>query len=185
MAEKQFDATINLEDVIDDPDALTRAFDAAAQKSEERLWGDPEWTEQRWTHRKDIIRAFLVGVVNADGWFTGYTLPPNLETVANALCAAQVLKFKGDDESVNVSLLDIEAFFREFINETPLCKEWNEFPGSGFVTRYDATPKQRTFIDLDALIRNAAIHIRTDRRDFDRFNAEFDAKQASEANPNV
>lgn len=171
-----FDATANLDDLVDDPSALDHLFDQADRKSEERLWGDPEWAEPRYTHRKDIVRGFAVGIINADMWFDGYSLPPNFEAVLNSLCGAIASKFKGNDEIVKVSLLDLEALYREFIDATLLCREWNDFPGSGFSSRYSATPTERTFIDLGALVRNAAIHIRDDRRDFDRFNAEFEAK---------
>lgn len=177
--DQRFDATANLSDLVDDPTALDRLFEEADRKSEERLWSDPEWSEQRWVHRKDIVRAFLVGVIDADAWFSGYSVPPNLEIVANVLCGAISVKFAGKDELVKASLLDLEALYREFIDATPFVREWNDYPGSGIVSRFSATPSERTFIDLGALTRNAAIHIRNDRREFDRFNAEFDARNGS------
>jgi len=172
----EFDAEVNLEDVIDSPTLLDKTIEEAGQKAEQRLWNDSEWAEPRVTSLKDIVTAFLVGTISADAWFDNYSVPSNFEIVANALSGAVMSKF-GPGEFPNVSLLDIEAFYHEFIDATPLCREWNDFPGSGFVTRYDATPKHRTFIDLDALIRNASVFIRDDRRTFDKFNADFDKRQ--------
>lgn len=177
----KFHATVNFEDVIDDPAVLEQAIEAAAEKQAEELWGDPEWTEPRWMQLKDIVKAFLIGVIEADAWYVGYSVPPNFEVVANSLCGAVVTKFKGDSNaSVKASLLDLEAFYREFIDATPLCREWNDWPGSGIVTRYDSTPRERTFIDLDALVRNAAIYVRNNRREFDAFNADFEKREAGE-----
>lgn len=178
-SESQFDVTVNLDDVIDNPDTLSQAMDAAAQKFAERTWNDPEWTEPRYTHRKDIIKAFAVGTLEADAWFVSYGVPPNFEIVLNSLSGAIASKWPGDDEMLQVLLLDVQAFYREFIDATPLCREWNDWPGSGFVTRYDGTAKERTFIDLDALVGNACRSIRDDRRAFDKFNAEFDARHGA------
>lgn len=172
----KFDATVNLEDVIEDPSKLDAAFEEASQKANERLWNDPEWSEPRFTMLKEIVTAFLVGTMNADAWFEDYSLPPNIETVGNALCGAVSARYKTDNEGVNLSLLDLQAFYREFIDATPLCREWNDFPGSMFVSSMSATPKERTFIDLDALVHNACMFIQGDRRAFDKFNADFDAR---------
>lgn len=172
----KFDATANLEDLIADPSKLNDLMDQSAQKAEERLWGDPEWTEPKFTMLKDIVKGFVHGIIDADAWFTGYSLPPNMEIVVNAMCGAVSERYKTDIEGVNLSLLDVQAFYREFIDATPLCREWNDFPGSQCVSRYSSTPTERTFIDLDALVQNACRFIRDDRRAFDKFNAEFDAK---------
>lgn len=178
--ETKFDATVNLADVVDNPAALTAAIEGAAAVAERRTWDDPEWTEPRCTMLKEIVAAFLVGIVRADAWFTDYTLPPNLELVANLLSAAVIAKCGVADELTHLSLLDIQAFYREFIDGCAEVKAWNDYPGSGFVTRYSATPAERTFIDLDALIQNACNFIRNDRREFDEFNADFDARHPAE-----
>lgn len=177
--ELKFDVVANLEDLIEDPGKLDELFAQADDANQRRLWDDPEWTAQRYTSLKEIVTAFMVGVMNADQWFNGYSLPPNFETVVNAMCGAVVSKF-GADEFRNVSLLDVEAFFNEFIDATPLCREWNDFPGSGFISAATPPPKERTFIDLGALVRNSAIYIRDDRRAFDAFNADFDKRHVTE-----
>lgn len=176
--EMQFDATANLEDVVDDPDKLNQLIDQAADVQERRLWDDAEWTTPRFTILKDVVKAFAVGVIQADAWFVGYSLPPNFEVVCNSLCGAVETKFSKEDGK-EISLLDIQAFYREFIDATPPCREWNDFPGESFVSRYSSMPTERTFIDLDALVQNACNCIRNDRREFDRFDAEFEAKYAS------
>lgn len=184
MDESKFDAVANLEDILDDPAKLDALFEQADEANQRRLWDDPEWTTQRYCSPKDIVTAFMVGTINADAWFSDYCLPPNFEVVMNAMCGAVVTKF-GKNELCKASLLDIEAFYHEFIDATPLCREWNDFPGSGFVSRMSPTPTERTFIDLGALVRNAAIYIRDDRRTFDAFNAEFERKQKEESTANT
>jgi hypothetical protein len=164
MDESKFDATVSLEDVIDDPSKLTAAFEQAAEAGERRLWDDAEWTEPRWIHLKTIVTAFAHGILTADAWFEWYSLPPNFDVVMNQLAASVWFRWGKQDEVVRLSLLDIEAFYREFIQTAPFCQEWNQYAGSGFVTRYDAVPKERQFIDLDALVRNAAVFIRNEWR---------------------
>jgi hypothetical protein len=176
----QFDVTANLEDLIDDPGKLDTLFQQADEANQRRLWDDAEWTTLRFTSLKEIVTAFMVGTMRADMWCDGYSLPPNFDVVMNAMCGAVVVKF-GNAEFCEASLLDLEAFYHEFIDATPLCREWNDFPGSGFISATSPAPTSRTFIDLDALIRNAAIYIRDDRRQFDAFNADFDRRHAEPA----
>lgn len=142
----------------------------AATNQQMRLSRDAEWNTPQVNHFKDYISAFSHGVLAADCYFNGYTPPPNFEHALTQFCAAFAMKTEGE-ELPKLSLLDFEGFVLAFLEAN--CMAWNEIEGPAFCSRYSATPKKRSFIDLHAASRNAALYIRSDRREFAAFNERF------------
>lgn len=160
----------------------------ASRERRERLREDPEWFLPRWTHLKNLVEAFAHGCISADVWHKGYRVPPNLETVLNHVAAKVWERWGEADELAELSLVTVEEFFRECVDSSPECLAWNEpADGSfvGVVTRYSPVPERRDFIDLDALIRNAAVYLRNERRRSDEFDRKFDEQYGTTEAPDA
>lgn len=139
---------------------------------------DPEWNTAKYIHVSSILRAFVYGVLSADMWHTNYKLPPNFESVVNWIAFCIQRKWP-TEEIPCVSILELEQLFREWAFEHPDFKKWNESPNNtliSVVTRYSEIPDTRDFIDLDALLRNAAVYVRNYHREFERFDSDFELK---------
>jgi hypothetical protein len=148
---------------------LSGALEEASARMRAKLDADPEWATKKYVHAHTIVEAFAVGVIRADPWHRGYRLPPNFEAVVNWI-AFNVQKHWPRIEVPEVSLNELEQLFREWALEHPDFRAWNETTKMvGVVSRYSAVPDERDFIDLDALIRNAVIHIRNEHRTNDDF----------------
>lgn len=159
-----------LQDFLESDDLQT-AMNHADTNQHMQLSRDAEWNTSRVNHFMDYISAFSHGVLAADWYFQGYTPPPNFEHALTQFCAAFAMKTEGE-ELPKLSLLDFEGFVLAFLEAN--CMTWNEVEGPQFCSRYSATPKKRSFIDLHAASRNAALYIRSDRRESDAFNERFD-----------
>lgn len=163
---------------------LSGALDRATEQRDKELRGDSEWSTPKFVHVHVLLEAFAVGVISADVWHHGYKLPPGFESVVNWI-AFNIQKELGKDVVPKLSLLDIRFAFTMWAYEHPQFREWNVPPkGSpmvGVVTRYTDTPDRRDFIDTDALIHNAVLHIRSHHR----ANEDFEKRFAAEEGPHV
>jgi hypothetical protein len=160
---------------------LSGALEQATEQRDRELSADPEWATEKYVHVHVLLEAFAVGVISADPWHHGYKLPPGFESVVNWI-AFNIQKQWPKEEVVQISLNQIKILFRTWANEHPVFLEWNEpKPGAPIVacvSRYTNTPDERDFIDLDALIHNAVLHIRAHHRACEAFDRKF-----AEANP--
>jgi hypothetical protein len=150
----------------------------AFQEATELAWRaqeqDTEWNLPRWTHVHTLVEAFALGVVSADPWHHAYTLPPGFAEVVNHI-AARLQAKHGRECVVQVSLIEVEEDFMAWGMEHPQFRQWNEPPDGALVrvvTRYTDTPGVRDFIDLHALVRNAVVWLRNERRREDAFDAD-------------
>lgn len=159
--------------------ALSGAFEQADKEHQLSLRADPEWSAPRHVHVHTLVAAFAHGVLAADPWHKGYKVPPGFEGVINWIAFKIQEEFK-DEEVPKLSLIEIVERFKRWGEEHPQFLKWNEpaTPGTiiGVVSRYSNTPEARDFIDLDALVHNAALYIRTERRENDRFEEVFKKK---------
>lgn len=156
--------------------ALSGVFDEVDKTHQLSLQADPEWSTPKWVHVSELVIAFAAGVLRADPWYKGYKVPPGFDGVLNWIAFKVQEEFK-DQEVTKLSLIEIKERFKKWGEEHPQFLKWNESPTPGtiigVVSRYSATPEARDFIDLDALVHNAALYIRTDRRENDRFEERF------------
>lgn len=156
--------------------AFSGALDKAVNSHNAKLQADPEWSTKKWTHVHTLVTAFAHGVLTADRWHKKYTIPPGLESVLNFIAFKTQEEFK-DTQVVQLSLCDIEKRFWAWGNEHPQFRKWNEpvDPGTviGIVTATTPIQEGRDFIDLGALVRNASVFIRDERRANDAFDVEF------------
>lgn len=135
-------------------------LDKANLANEVRLLNDPEWTTPNYIHVHNIVIAFAHGVLSADPWYHGYSVPPGLAEVLDHVARRVQERWKSEVEQV--SLAELEDFYQECIETSPAAKAWNEWDGPDVVavSRYSPTPSARSFIDLGALVRNAAVCVR-------------------------
>ena len=150
-------------------------------KTYERLSHNPEWSEKRWTLRKEITRSFAK-------WATSqspYPCPEGLENIINYLdiCLKKEVDW-GEDEIAELSLCDINKMLYDILYEQGLSifdnwnvskKNWREtsFMCVGAAEREDP---DYGYISLDALLHNVCLDIRTERRENDRFEERFEKK---------
>lgn len=154
-------------------------FDRAAEEQAQRLAADPEWSTPKYVHVHRLVEAFAVGVISADAWHRGYTLPHDFVGVVNWI-AFNIQREWPNEEVVQLSLIDIKQRLHGWAMEHPSYRAWNDLPGSGIVTRYSETPSSREFIDLDVPPHNAALHIRQHHRECEAFDAKFRAEHEAE-----
>jgi len=154
-------------------------FDGTLEKATENmreiLAKDPEWTTPKFVHAHELVTAFAVGIMRADPWFKGYALPFDFEGVVNWI--AFCIQKEYPDEVPKVSLLEMEANYRRWGMEHMSFRQWNETDKVvGVTSRYSPVPDSRDFIDLDALVRNAAIFLMDEIRKNEAFDAKFEAE---------
>lgn len=155
---------------------LSGILDQVAEAHQLTLQANPEWSTPRHVHVHTLVEAFAHGVLAADPWHKNYKVPPGFEGVLNWIAFKIQEEFK-DNLVPKLSLIEIKERFQKWGEEHPQFLKWNEpaTPGTviGVVSRYSLTPEERDFIDLGALVHNAALYIRTDRRENDRFEERF------------
>lgn len=139
------------------------------------LRGDSEWERKSWTFKKDITAALAYAAVR----LSPYAFPDDLEKVIGYLDACLDKHFKTKIDMAELSLLDIKAMYRDYVLELPSVNKWNERKngkeGNSVSCRYSSKPDpDDDFIDLGALIHNACLLIRDDRRAFKAFNDKFE-----------
>lgn len=155
---------------------------AKAPKTFERLADNKEWSTPRATFIKQIIAAFASNAIT----LSPYTVPENLETILKYLdrCLTSELLKNGDnsgfDQMYNLSLCDINRLLYAVLYDLEQIKAWNEPKNKTadkivFTSRDSAKPDpDDDFIDIGALFHNTCLTIRSERREFDRFDAEFE-----------
>lgn len=169
------DGSVNTNAIVKLEDAITETIP--------RRINDQEWNEKCWTFKKEITGAFAGNAVRA----SPYSCPDDLEKIINYLDACFTLDVfsKLTMDMVEISLNEIEAFLHKYLDDLPQFVQWNERKnkreGHGFTSAH--SPKLKPdddFIDLDALIRNVCIQIRTQRREEKLFNEKFEREQKQE-----
>lgn len=155
---------------------LSGVLDKVAEEHALSLSRDPEWSTPRHIHAHTLVQAFAHGVLSADPWHKGYKVPPGLDGVLNWIAFKVQEEFK-DELVPSLSLNEIKERFARWGAEHPQFLKWNEPETPGTIvaisSRYSPVPEFRDFIDLGALVHNAALYIRMERRENDRFEAEF------------
>lgn len=128
----------------------------------ERLKDDLEWSTKRWTNLRDITGSLAFSAIyNIDNYVDESAVPPKLET-AICLVHSYIRKHFDDREMAELSLCDIARMLHDIIHTEEVFLRWND-------EKY-----LKGWLDLDALILSVCNLIRTDRREFDRFNEEFE-----------
>lgn len=140
-------------------------------ETHERLSGDPEWNTKRLTGFREITAALAYWLIRQFASGDNKTPPPpahapGIEEAVSFLTACIRPKF---DEFgwAQMSLCEINALCWDVLADLPRFKSWNEEATLG-----------KHWLDLSALLHNVCLTIRQDRREFDAFNAKFDAEQA-------
>jgi len=131
------------------------------------LESDPEWATQKPVHPGTLMQCFVQGVMAADTWYPGYTLPPNFENVVN-----YVAFHINRQNAVMLSLLEFEDFLRDICPENPFFVAW-----SGYKVPF-AKPTSRQCISHDEVYRSATVALRNDNRLNEAFDAAFKAFSA-------
>lgn len=156
------------------------AFISKIPKSYNGLSGDPEWTDKRWTFKKDITRGLAKYAISQ----SPYSCPDNLEEVINYLDACLERDVDWDSHGMaELSLCDINKLLYDILYEQGVTyfNNWNKSKKGDveiqFASRYSSKPDpDYDFIDLDALLRNVCLDIRLERRADDKFHKEFEEK---------
>jgi hypothetical protein len=151
----------------------------------QRMADDSEWTEKRFTSRKEIVGAFAMWACRQ----SPYGCPTGLETVCKYLneCLKTECEWTGKEIPwANLGLCDINKMLHDILHNKGVkaFDAWNECvggkaPNVSFTSRYgqgDAYDPDHDFIDLDALLHNVCITIRDERRRNDAFDKRFDEK---------
>lgn len=116
----------------------------------------------KYHHIHTLITAFSYGVLTADSYHENYKIPPNFEDVMNHMSASLRKEFK-NKIVVKVSLNSINKIYRKIAFKNKNFKQWNESKNGNsivFSTRYSPTPKERDFIDLDAVFQNTSYFLK-------------------------
>jgi len=188
MEEKDFDKTVHIDSIEDLPKVLSNEaiFEEVASEHKARLAKDPEWANPRGTSITELIRGFVNGILTADPYYTGYKLPPNFESVVNFMSFELHKKFNNEWWCGDLSLIDIEKIYWDIANEHPDFRAWEEVPDGqpdlAIVTRYSPVHKERDWISLEVIVRNACVFIRDKRRQNDAFDKAFEEKYGKLSN---
>ncbi len=147
-------------------------------KAHDRLSIDPEWSAKRITSKKDILGGFVKYAVRQ----SPYDCPDHIQEVVLFLAKCLDRDVKWDDMGfAYLSLCEINKLLYDILYEKGVSyfDAWNKSKITRsedlfFTSAYSNHHPDTDFIDLDALLRNVCIDIRTDRREFDAFNKKFD-----------
>lgn len=156
---------------------------AGLQPDYQRLADDSEWSEKRFTFRKEIVGAFAMWACRQ----SPYGCPSGLESVCKYLneCLKTECEWTSKDIPwAYLSLCDVNKMLHDILYEKGVkaFDAWNrcavgDTPEFSVSCRYgqgDGYDPDRDFIDLDALFRNVCITIRDERRRDAEFNRKFD-----------
>lgn len=129
----------------------------------ERCKDDPEWNTKRWLFWRDIVGALaLWSIRNIGNDVNAPIHPPNLEKVLGFVGACLRPKF---DKSgmAELSLCEINKMLFDILyDELDLFMRWNTEECMG-----------KHWLDLDALLHNVCLSIRSERRENDLFDKKF------------
>lgn len=161
---------------------IQSALDEATDVESVKRALDPEMQRPRHIHMHSIIANFVFGVVTADAFYFGYTLPEGIHEVVGGVSAALIVKF-GREEVIHTSLYDIGAILRGVVEASPICKAWNDRPGSPVCSRYSTAGDSPEFIDLGALVQNGMLALQRQSDRDEAFDRDFDERWAREHPP--
>lgn len=161
-----------------------------------RLSQDDEWNslKHQWTTKCQIVGAFAKWACRQ----SPYGVPDDLETVCKFLnvCLDNLVMWN-EYGMKEMSLCEINKLLHDILYEqgVTLFDDWNkckagETPDIIFTSRYSGKRNpDHDFIDLNALLRNVCLDIRSERREnraFDeKFNKEWEARNGSKPTDNV
>jgi hypothetical protein len=151
---------------------------ASTPKTYLRLADDPEWAAKRYTCRREITGAFAKWAV----YQSPYGCPDGLESVVRYLDACLKTAVAWDGVGfAGLSLCDINRVCWDILGDFAPFQAWNKAKEGSeevvFVSAFDPPPDpDHDFIDLDALLCNVCIDIRTKRRVDDEFDRKFEAE---------
>lgn len=159
-----------------------------------RNQNDNEWNEKHWTFDYEILGQFARWAI----CLSPYHCPDNLEIVIKYLQAClrlELIKLDKEDLYIekkskqimaNISLNQISKFLYDILYEQDFKEfdDWNSPKNDRckgkdllFTSRYDEEESPDDyFIDLDALLTNVCIGIRTQRREDKRFDEKFESE---------
>ena len=152
-------------------------------KTYDRLANDDEWSIKKgqWIFRKYIVGSFAKWACRQ----SPYNCPDNLETTCKYLDACLKRYFDwGKIGMIELSLIEINKACWDILKDFKPFLDWNECkkgktPGISFSSSFDGpTDPDYDFIDLDALLHNVCLDIRSERREDDAFDKEFNEKWA-------
>jgi hypothetical protein len=132
----------------------------AAEDSARSLAG-PDRSRVVTVHAHQLVQAFAVGILEADPWHAGYTIPPKLDAVVNHVSRCVQVRFPGEDV-LSLPLGVIERLYRAWTEQHPVMRGWNRLgnpPPTEYIPLHSRTPRARQFIDLDAVYRNAIAYL--------------------------
>ncbi len=149
-------------------------------KTHERLSNNEEWTRKSWTFKHNITGAFAKWAIRQ----SSYHCPSNLEQVVSYLSACLLKEVEwGEDYSIaELSLCDINKLLYDILYEQGISyfDDWNKPKKEWRETDYDCLGDAERndpdygYIDLDALLHNACLDIRDERRRDDEFDEKFE-----------
>jgi hypothetical protein len=162
---------------------------ASIPKTYLRLADDPEWAAKRYTCRREITGAFAKWAVRQ----SPYGCPDGLESVVRYLDACLKTAVAWDGLGfAELSLCDINRVCWDILGDFAPFQAWNRAKEGSeeggeetgeevvFVSAFDLPPDpDHDFIDLDALLCNVCIDIRTKRRVDDEFDRKFEAEHGA------
>ena len=149
-----------------------------------RLAGDGEWNKKVMTFRREIVAAFAQSACR----LSPYGVPDGLENVCKYLneCLKTEFEWKSSYymQYCELSLCDINKALHDILYEKGVAEfdAWNrckkgETPEVQFTSAQSGPiHPDYDFISLDVLMHHTCIIIRNDRREFNRFNAEFEKR---------
>lgn len=152
-------------------------------KIHERSDGDPEWTDKKWTFKKDITRSLAKYAVSQ----SPYSCPDNLEEVIRYLDACLEREVEWSESGLaELSLCDISKLLYDILYEQNITyfDNWNKSKKGKveiqFMSRYSKEDPDYDFIDLDALLSNVCLDIRLERRADEKFHKELEDKYGAD-----
>lgn len=167
-------------DDIETVEDLNDLMDRASAHAEAERMVDPELSTPKYWHRHSLVVLCAQGILNADPWYKGYTIPPNFEDVMNRI--AQDLQTDGpedangnnDGEVICVSINDLRQWFHDHLHAIPIFKAWGESDEEiSFSWRGSSTPSKRNGIDLIAVMQNITVALRNEQRNDEIFEAKY------------
>jgi hypothetical protein len=158
-------------------------MDRAQMHAEAERLVDPERSTPKYWHRHSLVILCGQGILHADPWYKGYTLPPDFEGVMNRI--AQDIQNdppKGvhDEygEVLCVSINDLRQWFHDHLHAIPMFVAWGESDVEMHITsRYSCTPEERDGIDLIAVMQNITVALRNEQRLNDIFEAKYERER--------
>ena len=148
-------------------------------KTYNRLKDDIEWNSKKWIFKDNITGAFAKWAIGQ----SPYACPDNLEKVVNYLDACLEREIDWDRNGMaELSLCDINKLLYDILYEQGIIyfDDWNKTKKDWRKTEFNSIREAKEkdpdydFIDLDALLRNVCLDIRTERRENDRFDKKFE-----------